>query len=195
LAKTFADRFIAFLPKADYPVRSGAHGNTAFALTLALVYAKSRNDVALADLIAAKAHAWYGRDAACQAWEPSGDDFLSPALCEAQLMRAVLPGEAFCDWMARFLPNLADGGPATLFAPARVSDRRDGKIAHLDGLNLSRAWAWRSLADALEEPARSLALKAAENHLAASLPHLGGDYMGEHWLATYALLALDGCEV
>jgi len=194
LAQVFADRFKAFLPKADYPIRSGAHFNTAFALTLSWAFAERCNDASLAELIAAKAKTWYGHDEACQAWEPSGDDFLSPALCEAQLMQAVLPRDDFRAWFARFLPRLSEGAPATLFTPARVSDRNDGKIAHLDGLNLSRAWAWTSLADALTDPARSLALKAADDHLAASLPHLGADYMGEHWLATYALLALDGCE-
>jgi hypothetical protein len=191
LAQAFADRFKAFLPKADYPIRGGAHFNTAFALTLSLAYAQRCNDASLAELIAAKAKAWYSQDEACQAWEPSGDDFLSPALCEAQVMQAVLPRDAFRPWLARFLPNLAEGAPATLFTPARVSDRSDGKIAHLDGLNLSRAWAWTTLADALDDPLRSLARRTAEDHLAASLPHLGGDYMGEHWLATYALLALD----
>jgi hypothetical protein len=191
LVRAFADRFMAFLPKADYPIRSGAHANTAFALRLSWTYARRCNDAPLAQLIAARARAWYGRDEACQAWEPSGDDFLSPTLCEAQLMQAILPVDDFRDWFSRFLPHLSDGRPSTLFTPARVSDRSDGKIAHLDGLNLSRAWAWVELAGALDAPARSLALKAAEAHLGASLPHLGGDYMGEHWLATYALLALD----
>jgi hypothetical protein len=191
LARAFADRFMAFLPKADYPIRSGAHVNTAFALTLSWAYAQACNDPPLAELIASKAMAWYAHDEACQAWEPSGDEFLSPALCEAQLMQAVLPRDDFRVWLARFLPYLAEGAPTTLFTPARVSDRSDGKIAHLDGLNLSRAWAWTTLADVLDQPTRALALKAAENHLTASLPHLGGDYMGEHWLATYALLALD----
>ncbi len=194
LAQAFAARFMVFLPKADYPIRSGAHANTAFALTLSWAYAQAFNDAPLADLIVAKARAWYGHDEACQAWEPSGDDFLSPALCEAQLMQAVMPRDDFRAWFTRFLPRLGEGAPATLFTPARVSDRSDGKIAHLDGLNLSRAWAWTALADALDEPTQSLALRAADDHLAASLPHLGADYMGEHWLATYALLALDGCE-
>jgi hypothetical protein len=194
LAEAFADRFKVFLPKADYPIRGGAHFNTAFALNLSWAYVQRCNDAPLAELIAAKAKAWYAHDEACQAWEPSGDDFLSPALCEAQLMQAILPRDDFRARLARFLPNLAEGAPATLFTPVGVSDRSDGKIAHLDGLNLSRAWAWTSLAAALDDPVRCMALRAADDHLAASLPHLGGDYMGEHWLATYALLALDGCE-
>ncbi len=191
LAHAFADRFLAFLPKADYPVRSGAHANTAFALALAWDYARQCGERRLATLIEAKARAWYGDDAGCQAWEPSGDDFLSPALVEALCLRRVLADEPFAAWFARFLPELGQGRPAALFEPARVSDRGDGKIAHLDGLNLSRAWCWRSLAGALGEDGRWVALEAAERHLAASLPHVAGDYMGEHWLATYALLALD----
>ena len=192
LAEAFAQRFKAFLPKADYPVRAGVHSNTAFALILALDYATALGDGALRELIDAKARAWYGADRDCQAWEPSGDDFLSSALTEAELMRRLLPRGAFRDWFAAFLPRAAEGLPNSLFAPARVSDRADGKIAHLDGLNLSRAWCWRGVARAAGEDAalRRAAEAAAEAHLAASLPHVTGDYMGEHWLASFALLAL-----
>jgi hypothetical protein len=192
LAELFAGRLKAFLPKADYPVRAGVHSNTAFALTLALAWSRAAADAALEALIHDKARAWYGADADCQAWEPSGDEFLSPALMEAELMRRILTPPAFADWFARFLPRAGAGEPANLFTPARVSDRSDGKIAHLDGLNLSRAWCWRNIASALapEDPARARAQETAELHLAASLPHLAGDYMGEHWLATFALLAL-----
>ncbi len=194
LAEAFADRFRAFLPKADYPVRAGVHSNTAFALALTLDYARTAGDADLAALVETKARDWYGDDTACQAWEPSGDDFLSPALMEAELMRRVLPGSEFRRWFSAFLPAASAGLPATLFRPARVSDRGDGKIAHLDGLNLSRAWCWRGIAAAAGEAGdRTLvatALAAADTHLAASLPHLTGDYMGEHWLASFALLAL-----
>jgi len=194
LAQVFVARLKAWLPKADYPVRAGVHSNTAFALALAHEYAGVAEDTALSAQIEAKALAWYGQDTDCQAWEPSGDDFLSPALIEAELMRRVLPARAFGDWIASFLPGVADGEPATLFHPARVSDRGDGKIAHLDGLNLSRAWCWRGLANAGGGVAalRQAAEGAAERHLAASLPHVTGDYMGEHWLASFALLALLG---
>jgi Protein of unknown function (DUF2891) len=192
LTDAFAARLAAFLPKADYPVRAGVHANTAFALALAHEYADVAGDEALAALIADKARGWYGNDADCQAWEPSGDDFLSPALIEAELMRRVLAPREFRGWLARFLPHAALGAPATLFEPARVSDRGDGKIAHLDGLNLSRAWCWRGIAGAVatDDPVRRAAMAAAELHLAASLPHVAGDYMGEHWLASFALLAL-----
>jgi len=192
LAEAFAARLTAFLPRADYPVRAGVHSNTAFVLALAGDYAATVGDPDLASLIEAKARAWYGADADCQAWEPSGDDFLSPALIEGELMRRILAPAEFRDWFARFLPGAAEGRPAALFHPARVSDRSDGKIAHLDGLNLSRAWCLRGLASALDgaDPRRALFTAAADRHLAASLPHVAGDYMGEHWLATFALLAL-----
>ena len=192
LAAAFADRFKDFLPRADYPIRTGVHSSTGFAMALAQDYAVAAKDAALADLFKTKARAWYGADQGYQAWEPSGDDFLSPALMEAECMRRLLPGPEFRSWFAAFLPQAAQEQPATLFAPARVSDRSDGKIAHLDGLNLSRAWCWRNIAAALEagDPVRPVALAAAERHLAASLPHVAGDYMGEHWLASFAILGL-----
>lgn len=192
LAAAFTDRFLAFLPKATYPARVGTHFNTAFAVTLALEYARTSNNDALKVLLVKKARDWYSGDSACQAWEPGGDDFLSPALMEAECMRRVLPTEEFAIWLDRFLPRVAHKEPASLFTPATVSDRSDGKIAHLDGVNLSRAWCWRSIALGWPagDPRRSIALDAADTHLAAGLPHVAGDYMGEHWLATFALLAL-----
>jgi hypothetical protein len=108
---------------------------------------------------------------------------------EAACMARLHP-TAFPDWFARFLPRTADREPATLFTPATVSDRSDGKIAHLDGLNLSRAWCWREIAALLNGPQRSVAQASAEEHLAAAMPHIAGDYAGEHWLASFALLAL-----
>jgi Protein of unknown function (DUF2891). len=192
LANTFARRFADFLPRATYPVRVGTHYNTAFALRLVIEYADEAGDHTLAASCRAKAVEWYEGDADCQAWEPSGDDFLSSALIEAECMRAVLSQDRFASWLDRFLPRLASREPATLFTPADVSDRSDGKIAHLDGLNLSRAWCWRSIAFALDvgDPRRAIALGSAEEHLAASLSHVSGDYAGEHWLATFACLAL-----
>ncbi len=191
LALAFAERFKAFLPLAAYPVRVGTHYNTAFALRLTLDWAEP-NDPALAALCRDRAVAWHIDDRDCQAWEPSQDEFLSPALMEAALMRRVLPQADFRDWFDAFLPHLADGRPAALFRPASVSDRSDGKIAHLDGLNLSRAWCWREIAAALPvgDPRAGAARSAAETHLDAALPHVTGDYMGEHWLASFALLAL-----
>ena len=192
LADAFVARFHAFLPRATYPVRVGTHYNTAFALRLALEYAQEVGDAPLAARCRERADAWYAGDADCQAWEPGGDEFLSSALMEAECMRTVLGAPEFVAWFDRFLPRVASREPATLFTPATVSDRSDGKIAHLDGLNLSRAWCWRALAAALPlgDPRVAVMLDAAERHLAASLPHVAGDYMGEHWLATFALLAL-----
>lgn len=191
LAAAFAARFVAYLPKLTYAVRAGVHGNTAFALVLAHDWA-IKHDPALATLIDARAREWFGGDRGCQAWEPSGDDFLSPALVEALLMSRVLPVTGFASWLNAFLPALAHREPATLFTPAMVSDRTDGKIAHLDGLNLSRAWCWRGIAEALgvSHPYAAAMTGAADRHLAASLPHLDDDYMGSHWLATFALLAV-----
>ncbi len=190
LAEGFAERFRLFLPGQRYPVRTGAHANTAFALALAMEYANVAGDDELARMIAERARAWYGQDRECQAWEPDGDAFLSPALIEAECMRRVLPVPEFQAWLSGFLPEIARQAPTTLFTPAQVSDRSDGKIVHLDGLNLSRAWCWRSIAAALDEPIRAIAMAAAARHLAASLPHVAGDYAGEHWLASFALLAL-----
>lgn len=195
LARAFAARFHAFLPKLTYAIRHGIHGNTAFALILAHRWAET-HDPALATLIAARAMNWYGDDRGCQAWEPSGDEFLSPALTEALLMARLMEGDAFAPWFDAFLPDAAAGAPRTLFVPATVSDRSDGKIAHLDGLNLSRAWCWRGLAARLgaAHPIHARATEIATLHLEAALPHLADDYMGEHWLATFALLALDDCD-
>lgn len=192
LASDFAERFRGFLPRASYPIRIGTHFNTAFALALAHEYAVATGDEALRALLRERASAWYGRDADCQAWEPGGDDFLSSALIEAECMGRLFPPEEWRSWMDAFLPRIAAGEPRTLFEPATVTDRTDGKIAHLDGLNLSRAWCWRSIATrwSADDPRRGVALDAAERHLAAALPHVAGDYAGEHWLATYALLAL-----
>lgn len=192
LAAAFTDRFLDFLPRATYPTRVGTHFNSAFAITLALEYAGVASNEALKTLLVKKARDWYSGDSDCQAWEPGGDDFLSPALMETECMRRVLSADEFSSWLDRFLPRLAHREPRTLFTPATVSDRTDGKIAHLDGVNLSRAWCWRSIATSwsAKDPRRSIALDAADTHLAASLPHVAGDYMGEHWLATFALLAL-----
>ncbi len=191
LAQAFAGRFRSYLPRLTYPIRVGTHFNSAFAMILALDWAEA-NDLALADMIRTRARDYFGGDRGCQAWEPGGDEFLSSALTEALLMRRVLSADEFASWFDAFLPELAARRPESLFTPAFVSDRSDGKIAHLDGLNLSRAWCWRGLASALAPDLARLAEEAADAHLDASLPHVAGDYMGEHWLATFALLALEG---
>ena len=196
LADAFADRFREFLPRADYPIRTGVHSSTSFGLALGQDYALASGDAGLTALFAQKARAWHLADRGAAAWEPSGDDFLSPTLVTAVAMRRLLPADEFVGWLRAYLPGAAQGLPASLFAPASVSDRTDGKIAHLDGLNLSRAWCWREIAAALpaDDALGVAATAAAERHLAASLGQVAGDYMGEHWLASFALLALTAGE-
>jgi hypothetical protein len=188
LARAFAQRLRDYLHILTYPIRVGTHFNTAFALILSLEWADAF-DAELADLIRDRARHWFGSDRDCQAWEPGGDEFLSPALIEALCMARTHPA-LFPIWFEQFLPRVASREPATLFTPAVVSDRSDGKIAHLDGLNLSRAWCWLSLAPLLAPGERTIAETAADEHLTAAMPHLAGDYMGEHWLVSFALLAL-----
>ena len=188
LARAFAARFAAYLPKLLYPVRSGKHDSTAFALIHALRWART-HDAALARLTEERSKFWFGADRDARPWEPSGEDFVSATLCEAVLMQDVL-GPKFRPWFDAFLPDPYGAPTACLRTPAIVTDRSDGRFAHLDGLNLARAWCWQRLADDLPESATARAI--AQAHLHAALPHLADDYMGEHWLATFALLALTG---
>ncbi|HEX5402628.1 MAG TPA: DUF2891 domain-containing protein [Pseudonocardiaceae bacterium] len=197
LARAFTEAFLTWLPKATYPVRQGAHHNSAFGLSRALGYARwlaANGDSALLDAITGAAHRWFGNDADYPAeWEPDGTDFLSPALCEAELMANLLPADEFGPWLDRFLPTIADGGPVALRTPAVVSDDSDGTIAHLHGLNLSRAWGWLRLADTLPaDDARVPGMLAtAAEHATAELDNVSGsNYMVEHWLACYAVLYL-----
>jgi hypothetical protein len=166
----------SFVKGAPYPIRAGSHANTAFASLLALDYARAAKHQTLEDEIRSAAARWYGADRnAPLGYEPSLDDFLSPALVEAALMREVMPSQQFGIWLKGFLPDGID------FAPPMVADRSDAKQSHLDGLALSRAWCLRKLGYA----------EAAQRQLSAALPHVvGGDYVGEHWLASFATLAL-----
>lgn len=191
LAQAIAGRWLEFLPRVDYPTRAGAHGNTAFALLLSLDYAAAAGHVALVDAIGWSATRWFGEDRRYPAgYEPGGDDFLSPGLVEAALMRRVLDSGSFADWWARFQPEPAEF--ANWLVPAHVSDAGDPKIVHLHGLNLSRAWCWRQLRLAVPGPLAPVVERAIEAHLAASLSAAAsGDYVGTHWLASFALLALD----
>ena len=178
LATELAERFIRFFEGSAYPVRAGTHGNTAFAGILALDYARTAGRGDLAAAIEAAGRRWYLHDRDYPvAYEPSGDDFLSPALVEALLMKRILPDKEFGDWANRFFPP--DLGPLT--RPPSLGDHADAKQSHLDGLCLSRAWCFRHLG--FENLARE--------HLEAGMPNVvGGDYAGEHWLASFALLAL-----
>lgn len=196
LARAIVDRYLAWLPKADYPIRYGMHSNSAFGLLFAQDYAKRAGETVLANLCGDSARAWYGIDRDVPAaWEPSSFDFLSPALVEAALMRRVLAPAEFAQWLSAFLPAMEKRHPAQLFTPVIVSDRRDPHIVHLDGLNLSRAWCFRGIAEALPEhdPRGPVAREAAAVHLAAGLAGLdSADYLGGHWLASFAALALGG---
>ncbi len=197
LADTLTNSFLRWLPKATYPVRYGVHSNSAFGLSRSLPYATKRaghGEPALLDSIRERARGWYANDRDYPAgWEPSGTDFLSPALTEAELMTRLLAPVEFSGWLDTFLPGIGQNEPESIFTPAIVSDSTDGYIAHLHGLNLSRAWCWRRLAahlpagDTRIEPA----LAAARTHAGAALSHAVGDhYMVEHWLAAYAVLLL-----
>lgn len=185
LTDLMVSRYKEFLPKLLYPVRTGEHPNTAFGLTMALDYALTVGDTSLQHAIERRAKYFFEQDQNCPvSWEPGGFDFLSPCLEEAALMAEVLPERSFQTWFSAFLPDLGS------LTPARVSDRSDGKLVHLDGLNFSRAWCLYILARKL--PARSAELRAlADEHLATSLANItDGDYAGEHWLGTFALYAL-----
>jgi Protein of unknown function (DUF2891) len=197
LADAVTDLFVGWLPKATYPVRYGLHPNTAFALSRSLPHARAlaaAGDSRLADAIEDAAGRWFRADADYPGnWEPSGSDFLSPALTEAELMALLLPAGEFAGWLTWFLPGIERGEPAALFTPAIVSDSSDGQIAHLHGLNASRAWCWRRIAETLPagDPRIGPALDSARLHADAALPHVvGDDYMVEHWLAAYAVLLL-----
>jgi Protein of unknown function (DUF2891) len=194
LAEAIAGRYLAFLPKQVYPIRRGVHPNTAFGMALALDYARAVGRSDLESLLVERSRIYFGYDVNVPAaWEPDGDDFLSRALVEADLMRRVLPAPAFARWFHAFLPAIARGEPATLLAPAQVTDRGDPGLVHLDGLNLSRAWCMRAIATALpaDDPDRAVLLASATRHAEAALPHVAsGDYLGEHWLASFAVYLL-----
>ena len=183
-----------YLTTLIHPVRHGAHNNTAFAVKLALDYARAADDQRLKLFCTSRMAFWFGHDTDYGArWEPSGEDFLSPALTEAEVMAAVLPAENFARWLDRFLPGLPSGEPAKLFNPVTVSNPADPKIAHLIGLNLNRAWCWRRIASALAETdvRRARAGEAAVLHLEAALPLLNAeDFSRAHWLVSFAAYAL-----
>jgi hypothetical protein len=179
LAAELAKRFSSYLRASPYPVRAGTHGNTAFACLLAFDYAETSGNEVLAEIIRDTARRWYLDDRDYPvAYEPSGDDFLSPALVEALLMERLLAPSEFEAWFARFMPQ----GPGPLGKPPKILDHTDAKQSHLDGLCLSRAWCFLNLGNLSRK---------AQQHLEAAMPHVaGGDYAGEHWLASFALLAL-----
>lgn len=194
LADAFVEKYLAFLPKQNYPIRTGVHPNTAFGLAFALDYARAVSNTKLEALIIERSRTYFGRDVNYPAgWEPGGEDFFSPALMEADLMRRVMPKTEFAAWFRRFLPGLPRNQPKALLQAAIVTDRTDPKLVHLDGLNLSRAWCMRSVAIALpqNDPARRILARSAAAHAESALPHVtSGNYEGEHWLASFAVFML-----
>ena len=194
LSDTLVRRYLDFLPKQTYPIRTGLHPNTAFGLAFAIDYATAVGATALKDLLVTRSRDYYARDEDYPATlEPNGSDFLSPALVEADLMRRVLAPPQFAEWFHKYLPRLAKGEPRTLLEIAVVTDRSDPQLGHLDGLNLSRAWCMRHVAAALPpgDPARAVLETAGSVHAIDALQHVAtGHYEGEHWLASFAVYLL-----
>lgn len=194
LADAMVARYMDFLPRQDYPIRRGVHPNTAFGIAFALDYARALGHEPLEALLLERTESYFGGDRDYPAqWEPDGDDFFSRSLMEADLMRRVMDTKSFSRWFREFLPGLEDGEPESLLTPAEVSDRTDPKIVHLDGLNLSRAWCMRLIADGLPDgdPLRPILIESATRHALATLPHIAnGNYEGEHWLGTFAVYML-----
>ena len=180
-------RYLEFLPKLLYPIRVGEHSNTAFGLCFAWDYAQATGNRELEDLVETRAKDFFLADKGCpMAWEPSGFDFLSPCLEEADIMRRVLPRKEFAVWLKNFLPQLSDSEFS--LAPGEVSDRKDGKLVHLDGLNFSRAWCLYGIVGQLEEYGHLR--RVADEHMLKSLAAItAGSYEGEHWLASFAIYA------
>ncbi len=182
-------RFKEFLPKLNYPVRVGEHANTAFALGFAYDYADAVKDKDFKELIKSRAIDFYMKDENCPiTWEPSGYDFFSPCFEEIGIMQRVLSPDDFLEWLGKFMPQLADLDYSLL--PGKVSDRSDGKLVHLDGLNFSRAWILYELANQFDKYAHLENI--ANEHMLYSYPNLVGDsYEGGHWLASFAIYAMN----
>ena len=188
LTNLICNRYLDFLPKLNYPIRVGEHSNTAFGMAFAWDYANAVGHEELQTLIEIRARDFFLSDVECPlTWEPSGFDFLSPCLEEADLMRRVLTSEEFTDWFPKFLPTVAKRSFA--WEPGKVSDRTDGKLVHLDGVNFSRAWCMYGIAS--QYPQYAHLRKVANAHVAYSLPGIVDDnYEGGHWLGSFAVFAL-----
>ena len=188
LTDLIVGRYLEFLPKLNYPIRVGEHPNTAFGLSFAWDYANAVKNENLKTLIKRRAIDFYFTDTSCPiSWEPGGYDFLSPCLEEASLMLRVLPKEDYKNWLNKFLPELLNKDFE--LAPGIVSDRTDGKLVHLDGVNFSRAWCLNQIANKYPEYAHLK--KIAFKHINYSLPSIvDNNYEGGHWLGSFALYAL-----
>ena len=191
-----AARLASWLPKLHYPIRIGEHDQTAFSFGLIWDWAGVAGDKPMRQLLEDAARRFYLADRACPlAYEPSGEDFLSPCLAEADFMRRVLDHEAFARWLTAFLPGIPRNGSAAWLAPGVVTDRADPKLAHIDGLNLSRAWMLEGIAHGLPHGDRRIPalLAAAMRHREVALPAVTGEhYEGGHWLGTFAVYLTSG---
>lgn len=185
-----------YLPKLDWPIRCGFHPESSFALAQMLDYARATGDADFERLLVEKSRAFYGKDRDYPvSYEPSGNDFFSPGLNVADLMRRVLPAEEFSKWLADYFPGLAKGEAGNLLTPVKVSDPTDGHLIHLAGLNLNRAWTMRGIASVLPEgdPRKKVLLDAAAKHAEAGLAMVAtGHYEGEHWLGSFATYLMSG---
>jgi hypothetical protein len=185
-----------YLPKLDWPVRCGFHPETSFPLGQMLDYARGTGDAAFEKLLLEKCRQFYGNDRDYPAaYEPSGNDFFSPGLNVADLMRRVLPADEFSTWLTGYFPDLAVGKAGNLLTPVNFSDPTDGHLIHLAGLNLNRAWTMQGIASVLPEadPRRKVLLDAADKHSQAGLALVAtGHYEGEHWLGSFAVYLLSG---
>lgn len=193
LTDLIIEKYVEFLPKLNYPIRVGEHPNTAFGLSFAYDYAKTTKNDVLLSVIEERAKDFYLTDKDCPlTWEPSGFDFLSPCFEEAALMKRVLPRQEFVSWLDAFLPQLKNKD--FVLETGKVSDRTDGKLVHLDGVNFSRAWSLNAIASGLPEYAHLKNI--ANEHINYSLPSIVDDsYEGGHWLGSFALYALNSVEL
>lgn len=191
-----AERISEWLPKLDYPIRIGEHSQTAFAFGLILDWARAAGETEMEELVVKKSRAFYQRDQSCPlAYEPSGQDFLSPCLAEADLMRRILTPAEFGAWLGAFLPQIPMDGAEGWLQPAVVSDPGDPKLAHLDGLNISRAWMLEGIGAGLPDGDPRLAAieVAADRHRRAGLRSVTGEYYeGGHWLGSFATYLVTG---
>jgi hypothetical protein len=191
LGDVVADLVLDWLPRQAYPVRHGVHLNSAFALALLLEAYGDLQRPDVVDAIRSRALEWFGQDTAYDTrFEPSGTDFLSPALTEAELMRRVLPADEFSSWLTAFLPGLGTTAHQHLLEVPVTDDSGDGQLAHLSGLALSRAWQLRTIAPALPDVVAEVLRRGADCQIEAVLPTVtDGDFMSTHWLVSFALLA------
>ncbi len=192
LTMLIVDKYLVFLPKLNYPIRVGEHPNTAFGLSFAWDYANTTGNVVLKKLIEERAKFFYTKDISCPiSWEPGGTDFLSPCLEEAAIMLRVLPEKEYKSWLKLFLPQLSS--KTYHLKPGIVSDRTDGKLVHLDGVNFSRAWCLNEIAN--KYPEYKHLKKNAIEHINYSLPNIvDGNYEGGHWLGSFTIYALNSIQ-